>query len=82
MQRCGVGEIVKQHITLCLLVTGNRAVVVIDVPVQLDQGFFILIDIGGIKGTRIKTVNGLENFDGLVYISLCDPDNIFDGLGV
>jgi len=82
LKRGRIGEIVKQHVAFGLLVADDCPVVVIDIPVQFNKYFFVLVDIGGGKDTGIKAVLGLENADGLVNIGLCDTDNVFDGLGI
>ena len=56
--------------------------VIVDVPVQLDQHFFIFIHIGGVKSTRVKAILCLKNTDGPVHIRLRHTHDITDGLGV
>src|SRR3990172_8225599 len=75
-------EIVEQDITVGTLVSGYRAVIVIDEPVQLDQDFLILILILCGKSTRIEAIDRLGYSDRLVHVGLRYTGNIVDGPGI
>ena len=56
--------------------------VVIDIPIEFDQGLLVFIGIDSAKRPGIKPVFGLENVDDVIDIGLCYAGNVLNRLRV
>ncbi len=82
LQHRDFGEVVEQHVTVCHLVGEGCAVVLVDVPVELEQDLLVLVVVAGRKRARIEAVFRLQDAPYPVHIRLRNARDIFDGLRV